>query len=150
MCIYVYTCIHTYKTYTLLCNVIYISYIACIYCAICIIYICVHMRACLLSCFSPVQLFAILWTVACQDSNPPGSSVQDSPGKNTGMGCHALLQGIFLTQGSNPCLLCLLYWQAGSLPLMLLGSPICIHIHPYIHIHLQKFYLFMMMSLEIK
>ena len=29
----------------------------------------------------------------------------DSPGKNTGVGCHALLQGIFLTQGSNPCLL---------------------------------------------
>ena len=26
----------------------------------------------------------------------------DSPGKNTGMGCHALLQRIFLTQGSNP------------------------------------------------
>ena len=34
--------------------------------------------------------------------NPPGSSVQgDSPGKNTGVGCHALLQGIFPTQGSN-------------------------------------------------
>ena len=29
----------------------------------------------------------------------------DSPGKNTGVGCHALLQGIFPTQGSNPCLL---------------------------------------------
>ena len=28
----------------------------------------------------------------------------DSPGKNTGVGCHALLQGIFLTQGSNLCL----------------------------------------------
>ena len=28
----------------------------------------------------------------------------DSPGKNTGMGCHALLQGIFPTQGSNPAL----------------------------------------------
>ena len=28
----------------------------------------------------------------------------DSPDKNTGVGCHALLQGIFLTQGSNPCL----------------------------------------------
>ena len=27
------------------------------------------------------------------------------PGKNTQMGCHFLLQGIFLTQGSNPCLL---------------------------------------------
>ena len=26
----------------------------------------------------------------------------DSPGRNTGVGCHALLQGIFLTQGSNP------------------------------------------------
>ena len=29
----------------------------------------------------------------------------DSPGKNTGVGCHALLQGIFPTQGLNPCLL---------------------------------------------
>ena len=29
----------------------------------------------------------------------------DFPGKNTGMGCHTLLQGIFLTQGSNPYLL---------------------------------------------
>ena len=29
----------------------------------------------------------------------------DSPGKNTGVGCHFLLQGIFLTQGSNPGLL---------------------------------------------
>ena len=35
--------------------------------------------------------------------NPPGSSVPgDSPGKNAGVGCHALLQGIFPTQGSNP------------------------------------------------
>ena len=34
------------------------------------------------------------------DCSPPGSSVHgDSPGKNTGVGCHALLQGIFLTQG---------------------------------------------------
>ena len=29
-------------------------------------------------------------------------------GKDTGVGCHFLLQGIFPTQGSNPCLLCLL------------------------------------------
>ena len=34
----------------------------------------------------------------------------DSPSKDTGVGCHALLQGIFLTQGSNPCHLCLLHW----------------------------------------
>ena len=39
-------------------------------------------------------------------------------GKNTGMGCHALLQGIFLTQGSNSCLFHLLHWQASSLPLV--------------------------------
>ena len=37
------------------------------------------------------------------DCSLPGSSVHgDSPGKNTGVGCHALLQGIFPTQGSNP------------------------------------------------
>ena len=30
----------------------------------------------------------------------------NSPGKNTGVGCHFLLQGIFLTQGLNSCLLC--------------------------------------------
>ena len=53
------------------------------------------------------------------DCSPPGSFVHgDAPGKNAGGGCHALLQGIFPTQGSNPCLLCLLHWQAGSLPLV--------------------------------
>ena len=37
------------------------------------------------------------------DCSPPGSSAHgDSPGKNTGVCCHALLQGIFLTQGWNP------------------------------------------------
>ena len=38
-------------------------------------------------------------------------------GKNTGVGCHFLLRGIFPNQGSNPCLLDLLAWQADSLPL---------------------------------
>ena len=41
----------------------------------------------------------------------------DSPGKNTAVGCHALLQGIFPTQGLSLCLLRLLHWQGGSLPL---------------------------------
>ena len=37
------------------------------------------------------------------DCSPPGSSVHgEPPGKNTGVGCHALLQGLFPTQGSNP------------------------------------------------
>ena len=48
----------------------------------------------------------------------------DFPGKNTRVDCHFLLQGIFLTQGLNPCLLCLLHWQAGSLPLAPPGKPV--------------------------
>ena len=37
------------------------------------------------------------------DCSPSGSSFHgDSPGKNTGVGCHSLLQGMFPTQGSNP------------------------------------------------
>ena len=39
------------------------------------------------------------------------------------MGCHFLLQGIFPTQGLNLHLLCLLHWQADSLPLSHWGSP---------------------------
>ena len=52
----------------------------------------------------------------------------DSPGKNTGMGCHALLRGIFLTQGSNPHLLHLLHWQTGSLSLAPPGKPLQDHV----------------------
>ena len=64
------------------------------------------------------------WPTLCEpmDYSPPGSSVHaDSPGNNTGDSCHALLQGIFPTQGSNPGLphcrqiICLLSHQ---------GSPI--------------------------
>ena len=62
------------------------------------------------------------------DCGPPGSSVHgDSPGKNTGVGCHSLLQGIFPAQGSNLCLLGLLRWQAGSLPLAPPGKPMIPH-----------------------
>ena len=54
-------------------------------------------------------------------------------GKNTGAGCHFLLQRIFPTEGSNPRLLCLLHWHADSLPLSHLGSPnICIYVCGYI------------------
>ena len=42
------------------------------------------------------------------DCTPPGSCQWDFPGKNTRVGFHFLLQGIFLTQGSN---LVLLYWR---------------------------------------
>ena len=57
--------------------------------------------------------------------SPPDSSIHgDSLGKNTGVGCLALLQGIFPTQGLNPRLLCLLHWQASSLPLVPPGKPL--------------------------
>ena len=47
------------------------------------------------------------------------SSPWDSPGKNIGVTCHFLLQGILPSQGSNPHLLC---WQVDSLPLCFQGS----------------------------
>ena len=73
------------------------------------------------------------------------------PGKNTGSGCHFLLQGIFPIHGLN----CLLHWQADSLPLSNLGSlllhlilkqssftsarsditVVCVYIYIYIHTH---------------
>ena len=56
------------------------------------------------SLFSHVRRFATPWTVAHQASLCPW----DSAGKNTGVGCHALLWGIFPTQGSNLHLLWLL------------------------------------------
>ena len=75
------------------------------------------LRVCL-SLTNPVEY----WGFACQmlqshptlcdpmDCSTPGSSVPGiSQGKNTWVGCHFLLQGIFLTQGSNPPLLCLLH-----------------------------------------
>ena len=65
-------------------------------------------------------------TPSCQilcdpmDCSLPDSSVHGiSPGNDTGVDCHTLLQGIFPTQGQNSHLLCLLHWQAGSLPLAL-------------------------------
>ena len=52
------------------------------------------------------------------DYSPPGSPFHGKfLGKNTGVACHALLQGIFPTQELNLSLLGLLHWQASSLPL---------------------------------
>ena len=47
----------------------------------------------------------------------------DSPGKNTGVGFSACLQGIFKTQGLKPRILCVLHWHSGSLPLAPPGKP---------------------------
>ena len=49
-----------------------------------------------------IQSCPTLWDLM-EDCSPPGSSVHgESPGKNTAVGCHALLQEIFPIQGSNP------------------------------------------------
>ena len=58
------------------------------------------LHAHVLSCFCHVRLFETPWTIAHKAPLSMGFSRQD-----TGMGCHFLLQGIFLTQGSNPPLL---------------------------------------------
>ena len=87
-----------------------------------------HLRKSVISCapillkvkvkvklLSRVLLFATLWTVAHQ-----ATLSMDSLGKNTGVGCHFLLQGIFPTQGLN---LHLLLCQEDALPLSHQGNP---------------------------
>ena len=69
----------------------------------------IHVGMCMLSCFNRVRLFATLGIVAHWAPGP-----WDSPGKNTEVGYHVVLQGVFLNQKLNPRLL---QWQVGSLPL---------------------------------
>ena len=76
--------------------------------------VCVCVCAQSLSC---VWFFMTLWTGAFQAP----LSMEFSRQKYW-MGCHFLLQGIIPTQGLNPGLLCLLHWQADSLPLSHLWS----------------------------
>ena len=72
-------------------------------------------HVCMLSHFSRVRLSGLKPTkLLCP---------WDSPGKKSGVGCHFLLQGILLIQESNPCLLGLLHWHTGSLPLVPSGKP---------------------------
>ena len=67
-------------------------------------WLCVHAQPCL-TLYDPT------------DCSPPGSSAQGVfPSKNTGVGCHFLLQETFPTQRWNLCLLHLQHWQVDSLP----------------------------------
>ena len=72
-------------------------------------YICVCAQLCLIL-FNPMQPTRLLCPL-------------NFPDQNTGVDCCLPFQGIFVTQGSNPCLLHLLHWQADSLPLTTWGSP---------------------------
>ena len=67
-----------------------------------------HLVCCLPTLHTVLCLDAQSCPTLCDpmDCSPPGSSVHgESPGKNTGVGCHTLLQGILPAQGSNPGLL---------------------------------------------
>ena len=75
--------------------------------------------ACTLSRFSHVQFSVTPWTIAHQAPPSMGFSRQKYW---SGLPCH--LQGIFLTQRLSPCLLCLLHWQVGSLPVAPPGKPL--------------------------
>ena len=86
--------------------------------------LCVHTKS-LQSCLTLCDPMDYSW---------PSSSVhEDSPGNNTGVGCHAVLQGIFLTQGSNPRLLCLFHWEVSSLPLVRPGKSKAPPTHTHTH-----------------
>ena len=90
--------------------------------------LCVLLALCcaMLSCFNNIWL---LWAHGPQ----PARLLYpwDSPGKNTGVGCHFLLQGIFPTQGLNLGLLCLLHWQSSSLPLVPPGKLLALIVAKY-------------------
>ena len=66
--------------------------------------LCANRRMCKWTC-AVLRCSVVFDSCDPMDCSPLGSSVHgDSPGKNTGVGCLALLQGIFSTQGSNPVL----------------------------------------------
>ena len=70
------------------------------------------------SCVCAKSLQSCLTLCDPVDCSPPGSSAHEIlQARITGVGGHALLQGIFPTQGSNPNLLWLLHWRESSLPL---------------------------------
>ena len=78
---------------------------------------------------SRVRLFATLWTVALQAPLSMGFPRQEYWSE---LPLPPL--GIFPTQGSNPHVLCFLYLQADSLPLVPPGKPLYIYIYIYIYI----------------
>ena len=75
------------------------------------LYTCLHVCVCVSGCvFSHSIMSNSLWSHGLQPTRL--LCPWDFPGKNTGVGCHFLLQGTFSTQGSNLHLLCLLHcWQ---------------------------------------
>ena len=88
--------------------------------------VCARVRARVQS-LTHVWLFAMPASLLCP---------WDFPGKNSGMSCHFLLQGIFPNQGSNLSPLCLLHWPTGSLSLAPLVKPCC---SPFVFVRQKQF-----------
>ena len=87
-------------------------------------YLCVHAQL-LQSCLT-----------LCDPMDQPESSVRGIfPDKNTGVGCHALLQGIFWTQELNLCLLHLLHGRQILYPLGATGKQSTHNYHNFFYIH---------------
>ena len=82
-------------------------------------------------------MFNFLWSCGSQPARL--LFPWDSPGKNTGVGYQALLQGIFPTQGCKLCLLNLLHWQAGSLLPAPPGKPLELCVRDCITNHISCF-----------
>ena len=82
-----------------------------------------------------------VWLCDLMDCSPSGPSVHgDSPGKNTGVGCHSLFQGIFLTLGLNPGLLhcrrilyCLSHQGSPKYSISLIKSILFMLTHTYLY-----------------
>ena len=93
--------------------------------------------------------FCMCFVCVCSvvsDSETPWIMAHQAPlsmkfySKNIGVGCHFLIQGIFPTQGLSPSILCLLQWQADSLPLHRLGSPyVCAYL-PFFPLKIRQLY----------
>ena len=90
--------------------------------------------SCVLSRFSQVQLFVILWSIASQAPLSVGSPVLQAGILEWVV--IPSLQGIFPTQGQNTCLLHLLHWQESSLPLAPPGKAITILCASYVSVGL--------------
>ena len=88
----------------------------------------IHMCVCVYIYMCAKLLQSCLTLCEPMDCSSPGYSVHEVlQARILEWGCHALLQGIFLTQGLNLHLLRLLLWQADSLPLAQFRKPIYMH-----------------------
>jgi len=109
VCVYVCVCVCVCMGVCVcvcVCVCVWVCVYGCVYGCVCVcVYVCVCVGVCVCAVLCLVAQ-SCLTLCNPMDCSLPDSSVHgDSPGKNTGVGCHFLLQGIFPTQESNRGLL---------------------------------------------